>query len=1179
VVAIDGRRTRRRPPKCPLTLEALEDRALPSVTIFTGANSLHDNNWSDPLNWSNGVPRPSDAAEFNTSSAETQFSTVDGVFTIEGLLMTTGAGAASIFINASLVLTGSSELDGGILYINGQNGGAVTNNGTLTSANSVGLHGTGTFTNNGTIIRLGTCADGDLTVGGFVNGQGLSVKLDNTASGVIDLMGDSGFTSGNGYIANEGTIEKTAGTGTSEVFVSVQNTGTIDAGSGTIKFVGVGSNDTGTPFGTVDTNGTFKTAAGAFIDLAEAGFLSFVEKGTFTATGSGTILLDAGGELDAGPAGATFNIARTATFQESDNAEISVPAMTTLTFNGSLSLNTGTFHVTIGGEGTFIENGTITVSGAGDLALTDTTLDISSGSTFNLQSDAGIFINGGLGMDLITNAGTIEKTGGTGTSSISIDRMNNTGTIDAETGTLALAPSTGTDTNGTFKTAAGAVIDLAQFFDRTITENGTFTATGSGTFLVDAGTVKSGPAGSTFNIARTVTFQEINDAEISIPAMTTLTFNGSLSLDTGSHKVSLGGPGTFIENGTITESGSATGDLALDNNINLVISSGSTFNFQSDSGIFTNVGSGMELITNAGTIEKTGGTGTSTIGNATMNNNGTIAVSTGTLAVNVNTFTNSGNLVVAPGSVLQVGSGVAFAQTTTASFQPILAGPTSFGQLQVSNNIPLAGALSVSTAGNFTPSAGQSFPVLTTSGSTSGRFSRLSGLLFPNRTVLNPVYSSSGVTLETVSFPPLAPPAQLGQVANGLTHSQEHYADFVTHAYLTYLGRSTTPTELSAWVNAMEGGLTDEHVGAFFIGSPEYIANHGGAGWVRGLYQDLLGRTPTDAEVNAWVQALNSGVAPQTIAFDFAASTERETIRVEGDYQTFLGRTPSQAELSGWDSAFANGLTNESLVAGFLASPEYYNSSAKGNSDNLDWIKSAIHDEFRDEVPPRSATAVEISTLEAALMPANLSQVANQLTHASEYYANFVTNAYETYLGRSPDQIDPTDVSAWVNAMQNGLSDEQLEAQFIGSAEYIANHGGSGAGFVRGLYQDLLGRTPTDAEVNAWVQTLNNGVSPQTIAYDFTASAEREAIRVRDDYFRYLGRAASQTELEGWVNAFTHGLTNENLVAGFLASPEYYNSLAKGGSNKAGWVESAFLDGLGRAPSSAEFETWGGALQ
>jgi len=104
---------------------------------------------------------------------------------------------------------------------------------------------------------------GSLVVGGFVNGQGLSVQLDNTSNGVIDLRSDAGFTSGNGYITNAGVLKKTAGTGTSTINTAFKNTGTIDAESGTIQFIGNDSSDTGTSFGTVDTNGTFKTAAAA----------------------------------------------------------------------------------------------------------------------------------------------------------------------------------------------------------------------------------------------------------------------------------------------------------------------------------------------------------------------------------------------------------------------------------------------------------------------------------------------------------------------------------------------------------------------------------------------------------------------------------------------------------------------------------------------------------------------------------------------------------------------------------------------------------------------------------------------------------------------------------------------------------------------------------------------------
>jgi hypothetical protein len=164
-------------------------------------------------------------------------------------------------------------------------------------------------------------------------------------------------------------------------------------------------------------------------------------------------------------------------------------------------------------------------------------------------------------------------------------------------------------------------------------------------------------------------------------------------------------------------------------------------------------------------------------------------------------------------------------------------------------------------------------------------------------------------------------------------------------------------------------------------------------------------------------------------------------------------------------------------------------------------------------------------------------QFASSLTHSAEYYSNFITHAYQTYLGRLPDQAG---LKTWVQAMQNGLSDEHLEAGFIGSPEYIAKHGGAGAGWVTGMYQDLLGRTPSQDEVNEWVKALEQGVTTQQVAYGFAASAERETMRVQNDYQTYLGRSASPSEVKTWVNAFLQGVSNEDVIAGFVGSDEYF---------------------------------------
>jgi hypothetical protein len=200
--------------------------------------------------------------------------------------------------------------------------------------------------------------------------------------------------------------------------------------------------------------------------------------------------------------------------------------------------------------------------------------------------------------------------------------------------------------------------------------------------------------------------------------------------------------------------------------------------------------------------------------------------------------------------------------------------------------------------------------------------------------------------------------------------------------------------------------------------------------------------------------------------------------------------------------------------------------------------------------------------------PDCLGLVATAFTRSAEAYGNFVRSAYGSYLGR-PNPA-PAEVSAWVGLMQAGLTDERLEASFIGSPEYIDKHGGQGAGWVRGMYHDLLHRDASDAEVNAWVSLLNAGTKPFDIALGFAASAEREGIRVAKDSSDYLGRGASQAEIDAWVDLFVHhGAGNEDVVAGFVGSPEYFQSHY---DNIADWLTEAYRAVLHRPPDPASYQ-------
>jgi uncharacterized repeat protein (TIGR01451 family) len=201
---------------------------------------------------------------------------------------------------------------------------------------------------------------------------------------------------------------------------------------------------------------------------------------------------------------------------------------------------------------------------------------------------------------------------------------------------------------------------------------------------------------------------------------------------------------------------------------------------------------------------------------------------------------------------------------------------------------------------------------------------------------------------------------------------------------------------------------------------------------------------------------------------------------------------------------------------------------------------------------------------------ATLTSVASAFSHSAEYYGNQVTAAYQKYLGRLPA---PTEVAAWVGALQNGLSDERMEAGFIGSPEYIQDHGGPGAGWITGMYKNLLGRTPSLAEVKAWLAALAGGESATDVAFGFAASPEREGQRITADYQTYLGRLPSAGEVAQWVQAFNggQGISNEDIVAGFVGSIESFQSHK---NDVTDWLISAYQDILNRQPDPAGFQAW-----
>jgi Calpain family cysteine protease/Domain of unknown function (DUF4214) len=290
----------------------------------------------------------------------------------------------------------------------------------------------------------------------------------------------------------------------------------------------------------------------------------------------------------------------------------------------------------------------------------------------------------------------------------------------------------------------------------------------------------------------------------------------------------------------------------------------------------------------------------------------------------------------------------------------------------------------------------------------------------------------------------------ISSTAYSLTHSRLYDLKVVTLAYQHYLDRLPDPAGLEAWVADLEAGQSDEQMEAGILGSQEYIGNHGHSrqGWLCGLYQDLLGRTPTAAEVQLWLGSIGSGATYTQVAYAFATSPEAEADRISADYQIYLGRSPEQGIVDVWVRTFARGASDAGIVSGFLSSPEYLEKHGNGYSD---WYPSAVEDVygglalednwFRQNVQdPSLRVAMELDSLDGQLGWSDMISIFQEVELEGPVTADGLQGLEKLVLAaQTPGQItldgQPVTMPALVsNLASKVIGDSPANALFQGSA-------------------------------------------------------------------------------------------------------------------------------------------------
>jgi hypothetical protein len=267
---------------------------------------------------------------------------------------------------------------------------------------------------------------------------------------------------------------------------------------------------------------------------------------------------------------------------------------------------------------------------------------------------------------------------------------------------------------------------------------------------------------------------------------------------------------------------------------------------------------------------------------------------------------------------------------------------------------------------------------------------------------------------------------------------------------------------------ASDGTLTfTDGVGMFDpTGAAEDIAR---------LYQGLLGRSTDLNGLKFWTSLVdNSHVSLSDIADAIAASPEFVQLYgsltdeqfIDQIYQNTFGRHVEAGGLQTWEASLAAGTSRGAVAMAIAESAEAKNDSLSTAGDN----------------------------------------------NNGEIY-----RLYETAFARAPEFGG---LSFWSSVLASGATVQQVADGIAALPEFQTTYGAmTPADFVAAMYQNALGRVPSPAEAQAWVNALNSGTSKASLLVGFADSLESRE------------RTAGATHAN-WVFAPAPSTTSELVLSG-----------------------------------------------
>lgn len=195
---------------------------------------------------------------------------------------------------------------------------------------------------------------------------------------------------------------------------------------------------------------------------------------------------------------------------------------------------------------------------------------------------------------------------------------------------------------------------------------------------------------------------------------------------------------------------------------------------------------------------------------------------------------------------------------------------------------------------------------------------------------------------------------------------------------------------------------------------------------------------------------------------------------------------------------------------------------------------------------------------------------------------------YQHTQPKTTTPLSPDRLTEWTFV----LVDNRDSATLTKSVQFTQGSGGGGGGtifrhrgfcdscplpsvrYATSLYNVLLEREGSDAEINALAGALRNGYPATAAVAGFLNSPEYRRWLIADPvngfYPRYLGRQADEGGIQFWLNAMAHGVTEQQVLSGIVGSNEFF--VTQGSSTNTGYVTALYTLLLERttSPSAAE---------